>query len=281
MEDTLFIVNPISGGVKKSGVLELLRSQGCEVSLTRYAGHAESLARQTPRRRVVAVGGDGTMNEVARGLLGTGKVLGLLPCGSGDGLALCLGISRNPAKALEIVRRGRTARIDCARIDSHPFFSVCGVGVDAMVSERFAAASSRGLATYVREALRLWKEFEPSEYVIEIDGKTHRTQAALITVGNSNQWGNNARITPLASPGDGLLDITVVKMFRSVDIPALVWRLFTGSIHRSGLVESLRGRQIRITGPRETPAHYDGDCFRSGKTVEVEILPEKLEIIVP
>jgi len=281
MKDTLFIVNPISGGVRKSGVLDLLRSQGCNISLTEYAGHAELLARGAAVHRVVAVGGDGTMNEVARGLVGTGKVLGLLPCGSGDGLARCLGISHNPSEALELIRRGRTIFIDCARIDSHPFFSVCGVGIDAIVSERFAAAGSRGVTTYIRQALLLWKEFKPTKYTIEIDGKSREIEAALITVGNSNQWGNNAKITPLARADDGLLDVTVVKMFRTEAIPGLVRRLMDGSIDRSRYVLNFRGRNIRITRPEMGPAHFDGECFTAGKTVEVNLLPEKLEIIVP
>jgi len=281
MNDTLFIVNPISGGVRKSGVLELLQRRGCDIALTRYAGHAETLARETSARRVIAVGGDGTMNEVARALIGTDKILGLLPCGSGDGLARCLGISRNPSKCLEMIQRGKTARLDCASIDSHPFFSVCGVGIDAMVSERFARAGTRGLSTYIRQALELWKDFQPSRYIIEVDGKTTELQAALITAANSNQWGNNAKITPLARTDDGMLDISVIKMFRTVDIPGLVWRLMTGSIDRSRFCVSLRGRDIRITRPEDGPAHFDGDCFFAGKTIDVKVLPQQLEIIVP
>lgn len=285
---TLFIVNPISGrGGRKAGILSLLRSSGCEIAFTEYAGHAEQIAAGTEADTVVAVGGDGTLNEVARGILGAYrnsgvcKTLGILPCGSGDGLARMLGLHTTAKKGLEIIRRGKTQPLDCAEIDGRPFFSVCGVGLDAIVSEDFAKAGKRGLVTYINEAVKEWGHFRPEHYVLEIDGRTIERDAVLITVANSNQWGNEARVTPLASVCDSLLDITVVSMFRTMEIPLLAAELMTGHFDRNRHVECLQGKEIAIHRETEGPAHCDGDCITAGRDVRVRLLPERLRILVP
>lgn len=278
----LFIVNPISGrkGSKKRIVRELLKS-GHSVAFTEYAGHAEILARNAAEDVVVAVGGDGTVNEVARGLLGTDKILGIIPCGSGDGLALCLGISRSFRKAFRTVMEGEAVALDCAEICGRPFFSVCGTGLDAIVSDKFSHSSRRGLLTYIKYAFETWKGFVPETCTISVDDSERTLETVLVTVGNSNQWGNNARITPGAECGDGLLDVTIVRNFKSIEIPILAWRLMTGSIGRSRRVVSMRGRRIRICRTSEGPAHYDGDCFHAGKELSIGLLPRKLRVLKP
>lgn len=279
--DILFVVNPISGKGRKAEIIDMLRSRGYEVALTAHAGHAEEIARNTSFGTVVAVGGDGTVNEVARGLMGTGKTMGVLPCGSGDGLALCLGISRNPLKALETIEKGRTVPLDCAQIDGRVFVSVSGVGFDAFISMKFAESGSRGLMTYIRESAKAWWGYNPEEYTLEYDGKRLTTKALLITVSNSDQWGNGARINPLASVGDGWLDVAVVQKFPLFELPVLAWRLFRGKIHKSSCVESFRCREISICRKGGGPAHFDGDFFIAPALVKIGFLPEKLRIIVP
>ena len=144
----LFIINPISGKGRKGRLKEEIQGRGHRCVFTEYASHAEELAKTASEDIVVAVGGDGTVNEVARGLLGTGKTLGIVPCGSGDGLARSLGISHNPAKAIDIVERGRTQALDAGFVNSRPFFSVCGMGFDADVSKLFAQSGRRGMFNY-------------------------------------------------------------------------------------------------------------------------------------
>lgn len=282
MSGILYIVNPVSGrkGSKKR-IVAALKAAGRRIAFTEYAGHAEILAREAEESTVVAVGGDGTVNEVARGLIGTGKTLGIIPCGSGDGLALCLGISRNFRKAMKTVDEGHAVPLDCAQICGRPFFSVCGTGLDAIVSEKFARSSTRGLFTYIRYALETWKGFVPERCRIIVDGRERVEDTVLVTVANSDQWGNGARIAPLASCGDGLLEVTVVKNFRSVDIPVLAWRLMTGTIDRSRKVLTLKGRQITICRTSEGPAHYDGDCFSAGKDLSIGLLDCQLRILAP
>lgn len=277
----LFIVNPISGKGKKARIVSYLKEKGYKVVFTEYAGHGEELARQAEESTVVAVGGDGTVNEIARGLIGTGKKLGIIPCGSGDGLALHLGISRNFRKAIKTIEAGKTKPLDAATINGRYFFSVCGTGFDAIVSEQFAKSGKRGLSNYIAQAMKIWFSFKPQRYTIEIDGKTFDTEAAFITVGNSDQWGNQARITPLADISDGELDITIVEMFHTLEIPALAFKLMTGRAHKSRRTTCLRGQHVKITRAGEGPAHADGDWFNSTAELDIRIHPYMLKVIVP
>ena len=330
----LYIVNPISGRKgKKRRIVKRLQKSGCKIAYTRFAGDAVDLARNATEEIVVAVGGDGTVNEVARGLIGTDKILGIIPCGSGDGLARHLGLSaRTQAEADQNFSRRAVSNeasaecqkpgpreknfwvsgagvreLDWGTINGRPFFSVCGTGLDAIVSERFAKAGRRGVWTYIREALATWRHFKPLHYVIDIDGQHLETDAVLITCGNSSQWGNGARITPLAKSDDGLLDVTVLKMFRTIEIPVLVWRLMTGSLHKSRRTICLKGKNIDIhcsgsvvsagpagsacsAGPAGSagsgnnvpmtfPAHFDGDWFTAGPDLEIRIMPDPLRVL--
>lgn len=277
----LFIVNPISGHGRKKRIISHLKEAGYKVACTEYAGHAEKLARETDAKTVVAVGGDGTINEVARGIFGTGKTLGIIPCGSGDGLARHLGISHNFRRALRVITAGKTSFLDAGSIDGRLFFSVCGVGFDAVVSERFAKCGRRGLSSYISEGLKTWRVYVPEKYSINIDGQSLEHEAMFITVGNSNQWGNGAKITPLADSSDGILDITVVDGFTAIELPWLAGRLMTGSAHKSRRVHTYRGESITIKRQSEGPAHADGDWFSAGKDIEIKVIPHALTVLIP
>ena len=277
----LFIVNPISGKGRKKNIITGLQKSGYRVVCTEYAGHAEKLAREAAEQIVVAVGGDGTVNEVARGLVGTGKTLGIIPCGSGDGLARHLGISHVFNSAMKTITAGKTSPLDAGTINGRLFFSVCGVGFDAVVSERFAKCGKRGLSTYIKEGLKTWRIYLPEKYKINIDGQDIEHEAIFITVGNSNQWGNGAKITPLADSSDGILDMTIVDGFRAIELPWLAGRLMTGSAHKSRRVHTYRGRNIIIDRSSEGPAHADGDWFEAGQRLEINVIPHALDVLVP
>lgn len=287
MEKVLFIVNPVSGGKSKKPYLEAIDRYldkgrySYRIAMTEYPGHAAELARESEETLVVAVGGDGTVSEVARGLIGTGKTFGIVPCGSGDGLALHLGIGRNPRKSLNIINSGFAQMMDYGLVDGTPFFCTSGVGFDAVVADRFAKSSSRGLMTYITTALKTWIGFKPETYKVTVDGKTRDYPAAMLTVGNSNQWGNQARITSLASVTDGLLDVAIVSPFRSVEIPVLALRLLTGKAHTSSRVTNLRGKSVIIERDSEGAAHRDGDPCRMGRRISLESVPSALKVIVP
>lgn len=277
---TLYIINPISGKGKKQRIARMLEAKGCKIAFTEYTGHAELLAREATEDVVVAVGGDGTVNEVARGIVGTDKILGIIPCGSGDGLARHLGLSHNIERAFQTIEEGECKRMDAAEVNDRLFFSVCGMGFDAVVSERFAKSGKRGLVSYIRQGLKSWLSYAPEKYTIEIDGKELNTEALFITIGNSNQWGNNAKITPLADCCDGVLDITVVDKFNALELPWLAYRLMTGSVHKSRKVHCYKGKSIRITRQSEGAAHADGDWFIAPKVLDIKILPSALKVIV-
>lgn len=277
----LFIVNPISGKGRKARIIAHLKENGYKVVCTEYAGHAEVLAREASERVIVAIGGDGTVNEVARGIVGTDKKLGIIPCGSGDGLALHLGISRNYKQALKTILRGNVRKIDSGLINDKPFFSVCGTGFDAIVSERFAKSGKRGLKNYIEIGLKTWKEYAPEKYNVEIDGERFEIEASLLTIGNSSQWGNNAKIAPLADISDGVLDVTAVDRFSMIEMPTLALLLMSGRLDKNNHVHCYRGRHIKISRPVTGPAHADGDWFSAGTELDIRILPQSLNVLIP
>ena len=289
MKKAIFIVNPISGGKAKTKILATVERHldtsvfEYETVYTERPGHGTEIARDCSADLVVAVGGDGTVSEVAQGIIQSGqpKTFGIIPCGSGDGLALHLGISRNPRKAVEALNGGSTAIMDYGTVNGKPFFCTTGVGFDADVAKAFASSGKRGLWTYITTALRLWLGFKPSHYRIEVDGQTLETDAAIVTVGNVNQWGNQARITPLASVADGKMDVTVVKPFRSWDIPALAIKLMTGRAHKARKVVSLRGASVRISREVDAACHFDGDPCRLGREIVVETHHAALRVAIP
>ena len=287
MKKILFIANPLSGGKDKKTILKDIDAA---IDRQRFApsflyterpGHATLLAREADADIVVAVGGDGTVSEVAQGLVGTDKVLGIIPCGSGDGLAFHLGLSRNPLKALRTIQDGITETMDYGKVDGRPFFCTSGVGLDAEVAWEFASAGKRGLWTYISLAWKIWQHFKPETYPIDVDGRTLSVPAVFVTVGNANQWGNQARITSLASVRDGLLDVTVVAPFHTWEIPVLATKLLDGRAHTSRRVTLLRGRQVTVVREKEGPAHYDGDPCMKGKEIHYEIVPAALHVRVP
>jgi diacylglycerol kinase family enzyme len=176
---------------------------------------------------------------------------------------------------------GKVETIDSGTINDKPFFSICGVGFDAIVSEKFAKSGKRGLFNYINIGLKTLQRYEPEQYHIDIDGNAFDTKASMITVGNSSQWGNNARIAPLADIKDGLLDIVIVDKINGIGMPLMAAQLMTGLLDKNGRVHCYRGRHIKISRPVEGPAHADGDWFTAGQVLDIHILPHSLKILVP
>lgn len=228
----LFIVNPLAGGGKRSSGIEhnIGLQLNCtrydaEVRYTRYPGHATELAKASDAVCVVAVGGDGTVNEVASGLVGTGKVLGIIPCGSGNGFANHLGISRNLNEAIRVINEGASFASDYATINGTPFLCSCGVGLDADVSYAFSSSKKRGHITYVFKTITRVLCCKEQQYSLAYNGIEVKVSAIMITVGNANQWGNNYYICPDASLQDGILDVTILHKFPVCLAPVLVGKL--------------------------------------------------------
>lgn len=282
-----FIVNPISGGTDKSPMLAAIskyldiKRYTPTIRYTAAAGEAERMARESTAHWVVAVGGDGTVHEVARGLLGTGKVLGILPCGSGNGLALHLGISRQPRGAVQTLNEACIVPIDAAQMNGQPFFCTAGMGLDAAVSLDFARSTHRGLSNYISLAWERWKGHPVENYSIQADAESWSGQAVFLTVANANQWGNQARIAPWASLQDGRLDVVVVRPFHTVEIPDLATRLMTGHADTSRRVLHFSATQIHLHRDLPGPVHFDGDPSQGGTDFDIRVLPGALKVLVP
>ena len=286
-----FIVNPISGTQEKEQIIALINEYldidkyTFQIIYTQYAGHAEKIASQCAEDShfaVVAVGGDGTVNEVARALTHTHTALGIIPCGSGNGLARHLQISMQPRKAIEAINEGIIERIDYGTINRRKFFCTCGVGFDAFVSLKFAEAGKRGLNTYIEQSLNASLNYKPETYKLTIDGnETEIYQAFLIACGNAAQYGNNAYIAPKATLTDGLLDVTILNPFTPLDVPSLALQLFTKTIDQNSHIKTFRCKTISIRREKPGVVHYDGDPVMMGANLKVKIHHAGLHVIVP
>ena len=235
---------------------------------TEYAGHAIEIARQAAEEKkdiVVAIGGDGTINEIGRSLIHTDTAMGIIPCGSGNGLARHLHIPLEARGAIDVLNQGYIKTIDYGTIDSRPFFCTCGVGFDAFVSLKFADSGKRGLLTYE----------------IENSSGTVRYKAFLIACANASQYGNNAYIAPQASLTDGMMDITILEPFTVLDVPALSFQLFNKTIDQNSRIKTLKEKKITIHRTKEGVFHFDGDPAMGGKDLEVEVISKGLKVIAP
>lgn len=229
---------------------------------------------------VFAVGGDGTVHETAKRLIGRRPALGILPTGSGNGFARHIGLPIDPAGALTSCNGGRIVTIDTAIVNDHPFLGVMGIGFDAVIADRFASSTVRGLETYVKEGLRAFAAFEAEEYEITVETTMRRT-AFVIAIANSGQYGNNARIAPLASLQDGLLDVVIVENATLLQTPMMLARLFTGTFHRASGVTTLQTAEVMIRRPSPGPAHLDGEPVTLPAELHVRIRPASLRLLVP
>lgn len=290
MNKYLFIKNPISGGQRSKSFQRKVESivggiSSATIVNTEYPGHARELASTAIKDgfdAVVAVGGDGTVNEVASALVGTDTALGVVPIGSGNGLARHLGIPLQPEKAISAILNPKTVRIDSATINGTPFFCTSGVGFDAQVAADYAKAEGRGLITYAKEAVRDWFSNKPGEYVIETEEGTIQTKALLITVGNANQWGNDYFITPRASLFDGKLDIAIVQPASVASNLKMVWQLRHKTLYRNNDVVYLKSSFVRIEllSGESAPAHFDGEAALMGNKVLVKSEPSSLNVLI-
>jgi len=283
---TRFIVNPRSGGagLVLARVHEFASQLQADVSLTTHRHHATELATRALLegcRLIVAVGGDGTLNEVASSLVDTPATFGLIPCGSGNGLGRNLGIHGDLEHALETLRSGRNRLIDTGLADGHPFFTVAGLGFEAEASARFNQLTDRGLPGYVATCAKLWRRHVPEDYWIECDDHRVPARGFTVAVANSDQYGNNARIAPGARIDDGLLDLTVVP-------PVTLWRalpllaqLFTGAIGSARGVVCLQSAHFVVERAAPGLIHTDGETHTAGARVEFTLRPRSLRVMAP
>ena len=288
MKNIAFIVNPISGTKAKNRVGKLIRELldlqqfAPTVVVTEYAGHATQLAQQFAMQEyyaVVAVGGDGTVNEVASGLIGSNTALGIIPNGSGNGFARHLDISTRMNRAIEMLNSSEVIDVDYGMVNDKPFFSTCGVGFDAVVAEKFSD-SERGLKGYVQTIFKDLFQYKPESYHLKGQDIDMTTTAFLVNFANASQWGYDAYIAPKASIQDGWLDVAVVSEFPMVAAAGLALSLFTKNIDEKLHMNTLRTKELTLTRESEGVAHIDGTPITMPAELHVRIVEDGLKVLV-
>ena len=267
----VFIINLISGTSDKAAIPGLIdqyldKTQfEYEIAVTQYAGHASEIAAKAKDDGVdvvVAIGGDGTVNEVARAIVHSSTALGIIPCGSGNGLARHLLLPLNVRKAIEVINRCEIRQLDYGIINDYPFFCTCGMGFDAFVSMKFAEAG------------------KPETYTIEDDNGTLQYKAFLISCANASQYGNNAYIAPQASMSDGLMDVIIMEPFDVFEAPQISIEMFSKTLDKNSKIKTFRTRHLHIRRDKPGVIHYDGDPVMTGADIDVELKPKGINIIV-
>ncbi len=285
--ETLFIVNPISGNGKQKNIQAVLENHldfdrfSPTVLFTHCQGHATELSREAIGKYeyVIAVGGDGTVNEVAKGIVGSDIVMGIIPVGSGNGLARHLNIPMNTTEAVKVLNKCLQMKMDTIKINGELSVNVSGIGFDAFVAHKFSTNGKRGPIPYVKIAATEFQHYKSQAYQITVDGKIQYNNAFMISIANSSQFGNNALISPEAKVDDGLIDLCILSDFPKVEAPALASRLINKTIHKSKFMEIIRGKNIRIDTNHPLICHIDGEPKTFDDMLNIELVPSSLNMI--
>ncbi len=286
----VFIVNPRSGVERQKEISRAVDAHlddqlyTYEILTTEYAKHGIELARQAANNgayAVVAVGGDGSVNDIAKGLAGTDTILGIIPKGSGNGMARTIGIPLNVDNAVKVINSGKTQAIDVAYANDNLFISNAGVAFDALISKKFAKSEKRGLLVYSWLVTKyLWK-YKVWDFTITIDGKTFKERAFMVNVANGKQFGYNFHIAPMASYTDGLLDVIIIRKFPKILGGVIAFRAMKGTIGGSPYVQHFTGNEITISHPGLDLMQTDGDAHKCSNNISFRIQKGGQRMIVP
>ncbi len=284
-----FIINPVSGTNNKSNIKkkisDFFENKDFEIDLitTKRAGDAKRFAGQFVREHfdaVIAVGGDGTVNEVVNGIFGSKIALGIIPSGSGNGFARHIKIPLNAEGSLQAIEEFFTTDVDVMNVNNNISVNVSGIGFDALVAKKFHTSTTRGLKTYVKIIFSEFINYKNQNYSIIIDDQEIQKKAFLISFANSSQFGNNAYISPEASITDGKIDLCIIKKFSFFVAFSLGIKLMTKKIHKSKYLEIIRAKEIEIE-QNDDFCHLDGDFMNSGNSLNIKIIPGAINMIIP
>lgn len=284
-----FIINPKSGHSKNAGLVDLIRQQTdrdlfeLDISLTEAPRHAVELSREAAQKNyplVVSVGGDGSANEVASGLIGSETALAFIPTGSGNGMSRHLKIPMQIERAMQVINNGKIINIDTVRVNDLFCLGVMGVGFDAHIAHLFAGSTTRGFATYAKLVFKEFSGYQPKDYELILDKQLIKRECFLITFANSSQFGNNALIAPGANVQDGWLDIAFLKPFPVVSSLGLFYRLMNRSIHRSKYFSMMQEKNLVLKNNQELKAHIDGEPVTFFSDLHIKIIPSSLNVLV-
>jgi diacylglycerol kinase (ATP) len=287
----VFIVNPIAGTRQKDFILENIRHHlpkeiATEIIFTEYPGHAYDIATEKVRQgmtTIVAVGGDGTVNEVASALVKTPCTMGIIPAGSGNGLARHLGIPLQVPEALQLIMNHKVQNIDAGNVNGKYFFCTCGTGFDASVGKKFSRDSRRGMLSYVRATIHQYINYSPKSYILKTSHKKVRFKAFLVTFANSGQYGNNAYIAPNAVIDDGMLDLCILRPFPRTSTISIGLRLFFKNIDQSPYLEVMRVKKasLKRKGRKKITIHLDGEPMTIAGKLKIKVVHHALQVMVP
>jgi YegS/Rv2252/BmrU family lipid kinase len=284
------IINPVSGAGSKDKIPEMIasycleRGVSMDIGYTKYTGHAKEFTLKAIKSGadcVIAVGGDGTVNEVAQNLLYTDVVLGIIPKGSGNGLARDLGIPMVAKSAVDIIFSGHTSKIDACKANERVFFCTCGLGFDAVVSKEFAKEKHRGSLIYLKDIVENYLNYKPEVYELSIDNRTIEEKAFLITCANASQYGNNAFIAPNADINDGEIDITILSPFNTFDIGPLALQLFTKTIDKHSKIKTFRAKEALIVRRKAGVMHVDGEPVTESEEINISVIKSAIRVFTP
>lgn len=290
-EHICFIINPVSGGKRKEHLRKWLTGefergdQIIQIHFSDYPGHASILAEEMLGKKVdiiVAVGGDGTINEIARVLMNKEIKLAILPYGSGNGFARHFGLPLNLRESLQIIKEGFSTKIDVGMVNGEPFFCTTGLGFDAETGYHFSHFGKRGFLSYAFSFLRVFRSYEASKYLIQLNDNIFEREAFFINVANISQFGYNFKIAPEASTKDGFLDLVIVNKFPKWKGPWMAIQSLMGNIHKNPYVEYHKSREIIINITEDnTHIHIDGEPGKGKNKMKYSILPSCLDVILP
>ena len=279
-----FIINPVSGKGKQKGIEQYITKhlENFDIVYTQKTGDATRISKEAANENidaVIAVGGDGTVNECLKGLVNTNTALGVIPCGSGNGFAYHIGMDRIIEKAVKQLKNTQIKHIDTCTANGVPFVNVAGIGFDAHISNLFTTLKIRGLINYLKIILKELN-YKPQDYTIKYNDIERKVTAYMISCFNASQYGNDAIIAPMADIQDGLIDFVIVKNFPKWKIPLCLLKVITKKVHLSKYVEIIQCNKMTITG-EDSLLHLDGEPFSTSNPIEVAILPKSLKILMP
>ena len=292
---TMFIINPISGKGKGSRPFKMIRHIHKTFTRARVEfairiwdhpdrlGHLISEAISEKFEVVVAVGGDGTINDIGKRLVGTGIALGIVTIGSGNGYARHLGYSLRQKKAIRQLLNSYPVEVDTGNFGGIPFMNNAGIGIDAFVAEKFSKSRRRGLQTYVKLASKAVLEYETFDATLIVDGKRRYDckEVMLMDIANGPNWGGGAVIAPLSTISDGWLEAVIWEKSAFVSFPNLVMLLFRGKIYRHPSIKIIRGKTFEITRSRSGEAHVDGEAVKLGCIISANVIEKSVRLLVP
>lgn len=282
-----FIINPNAGVKKKIDIQSFIKNHfnhtnSYDIIVWENKNDFETIKNQILHgkyKSVVACGGDGTVNKVAASILNTNISLGILPLGSGNGLARTVGISMNLIEALKQIEKGHTTTIDSATINDVPYFCTAGIGFDAHIANLFANNTTRGFLSYITTSVKAYFGYEINNYEIIINNQIQKEKAFLITIANAGQWGNNVYIAPEANIKDGILNTTILKPFKLYHFPLIGLKLFTKKIHTSSFINNIKGNEIVIAFEGILPIHFDGEPTTAENRIIIKVNPSSTRVI--